>query len=255
MAIDLRRLSSSESSLKLFFAHAFASLVFAHGIAFLFVATGRLDLALLSQASLTRPFLFEVGAGLLFTGLIARCGARPSIPGCRTCTKARPPVAAHMATAAQTACFLVSCACCSLLLAADPELASDFARRIPDWLGGLACLTLVWGHAMAPVQVGLRRLVGWLAVGQAGSWRSRWSIRGAMGRRHSCWRPIATSIAIVGVSTTLSSFSRHERACEYVGDLAGMAGRAPRARPCSRSSCSRWRASRARSASSAGATC
>ena len=33
VAIDSRRLSSSESSLKLFFAHAFASLVFAHGIA------------------------------------------------------------------------------------------------------------------------------------------------------------------------------------------------------------------------------
>ena len=36
IAIDSRRLSSSESSLKAFFAHAFASLVFAWGVAFVF---------------------------------------------------------------------------------------------------------------------------------------------------------------------------------------------------------------------------
>ncbi|MEZ4281252.1 MAG: proton-conducting transporter membrane subunit [Myxococcota bacterium] len=228
VAIDSRRLSSSESSLKLFFAHAFASLVFAHGIAFLFVATGRLDLALLSQAPLARPFLFEVGAGLLFTGLVARCAVAPFHPWAPDLHEGAPAfVAAHVATAAQIACFLVLLRLLHATLPADPALASDFVRRLPDWIGGLACLTLVWGHAMALVQVGLRRLVGWLAVGQVGFLALALVDARGDGGAALVGALIATGLAIVGVSTTLSSLSHHERACEHVGDLAGMSSQSP----------------------------
>lgn len=228
VAIDSRRLSSSESSLKLFFAHAFASLVFAHGVAFLFLATGRLDLALLSETALARPFLFEVGAGLLFVGLIARCAIAPFHPWAPDLHEGAPAfVAAHIATAAQIACFFVLLRLFHAVLPADPALASDFARRLPDWIGGLACLTLVWGHAMALVQVGLRRLVGWLAVGQVGFLAlALVDVRGPGGAALVV-ALVATVLAIVGVSTTLSSLSHHERACEHVGDLAGMSSQSP----------------------------
>ena len=77
IAIDSRRLSSSESSLKAFFAHAFASVVLAHGIVFVFGATGRLDLAALGVADPAHPLLLQVGVALTLVGLIARSALGP----------------------------------------------------------------------------------------------------------------------------------------------------------------------------------
>ncbi|MBY0400168.1 hypothetical protein K2X89_07725, partial [Myxococcota bacterium] len=160
VASDPRRLSSSESSLKLLFAHALASLAFAHGLAMLFFATGRFDLALLAGDTVTRPLFFELGAALVVVGLVARCGLAPFHPWVPDLHEGAPAfVTAHMATAAQTACFLVLLRVLDALGPADPTLASELTRRLPEWLGFLACLTLVWGHAMSLVQVGLRRLV------------------------------------------------------------------------------------------------
>ena len=228
VASDPRRLSSSESSMKLLFAHALASLAFAHGVALLFFATGRFDLALLAGEGVTRPLFFELGAALVVVGLIARCGLAPFHPWVPDLHEGAPAfVTAHMATAAQTACFLVLLRVLYALLPADPTLASEVARRLPTWVGALACLTLVWGHAMARGQVGLRRLVGWLAVGQAGFLALALVDARAEGGLALVWALVATSVAIVGALTTLSSFSHHERACEHVGDLAGMAGESP----------------------------
>lgn len=228
VAIDSRRLSSSESSLKLFFAHVFASLAFAHGVAFLFLATGRLDLAALSAGSVARPLFFEVGVALVLVGSIARCAIAPFHPWAPDLHEGAPAfVTAHMATAAQLTCFFVLLRLLHAILPVDPELASAFARRLPDWLGFLACLTLVWGHAMALVQVGLRRLVGWLAVGQVGFLTLALVDARGPGGEAIVAALVATGIAVVGLLTTLSSLSHHERACEHVGDLAGMSSQSP----------------------------
>ncbi len=228
VAIDSRRLSSSESSIKLFFAHALASLIFAHGVAFLFLATGRLDFELLAGATVVRPLLFEIGTALLIVGLVARCAIAPFHPFTPDVHEGAPAfVTAHMATAAQTACFLVLLRLLHAILPADPALASELARRLPGLLGFLACLTLVWGHAMALIQVGLRRLVGWLAVGQVGFLTLALVDARGPGAEALVGALLATGIAIVGVLTTLSSLSHHERACEHVGDLAGMSSQSP----------------------------
>lgn len=228
VAIDARRLSSSESSLKLFFAHALASLAFALALAFLFAATGRVDLALLSEASAARPFFFDVGVALLVTSVLARCSVAPFHPWSPDLHEGAPAfVTAHMATAAQTAGFLVVLRILNALPAADPLVDAGLVARLPDWLGFLACLTLVWGHAMALVQVGIRRLVGWLGVGQVGFLLlALVDARGAGGEALVV-ALIATSVAVIGVLTTISSLSHHERACEHVGDLAGMASESP----------------------------
>jgi len=228
IAIDSRRLSSSESSLKVFFAHVFASLVFAHGVALLFLATGGFELVRLAAPETARPFLFDVGLALVLVGLIARCAIAPFHPWSPDMHEGAPAfVTAHMATAAQATCFLVLLRLLHAILPADPAAAGELARRVPDLIGFLACLTLVWGHAMALVQVGLRRLVGWLGVGQIGFLAlALVDARGAGGEA-LVGALIATGVAIVGVLTTLSSLSHHERACEHVGDLAGMSSESP----------------------------
>jgi NADH-quinone oxidoreductase subunit N len=228
ISIDSRRLSSSESSLKAFFAHSFASVIFAHGVAFLFGATGGLELASLGDSSVDRPLLFDVGVTLVIVGLIARGAVAPFHPWSPDVHEGAPSfVTAHIVTAAQATTFFVLLRMLHALAPIDAEATSEMATRVPELLGVLGCLGLLWGHAMALVQVGLRRLVGWLGVGQVGFFTLALVDATGEGGEALLLALFASSVSVVGVLATLSSFSHHERACENVGDLSGMMQRSP----------------------------
>jgi len=223
ISIDSRRLSSSESSLKAFFAHVFASVVFAHGVAFLYGATGGLDAAALASGSSERPLLFDVGVTLVLVGLIARGVIAPFHPWSPDVHEGAPSfVTAHIVTAAQAATFFVLLRMLHVLMPIDSEGISEIASRVPSLLAVLGCLGLVWGHAMALVQVGLRRLLGWLGVGQVGFFTLALVDATGAGGPALLLALFASGISTVGALAILSSLSHHERACEHVGDLSGM---------------------------------
>jgi len=228
IAIDSRRLSSSESSLKAFFAHVFASLVFAHGVAFVFGATGRLDLGALAGSGVEGSLLFEVGLTLILVGLIARAAVAPFHPWSPDVYEGAPSfVTTHIATVAQATTFFVLLR--MLNVVPSPELVgnSEIGARIPQLLSVLGFVGLLWGFAMALVQVGLRRLVGWLGVGQAGFFTLALVTARGDGAEALILGVIAAGVSTAGIMATLSSLSHHERACENVGDLAGMMQRSP----------------------------
>jgi len=228
ISIDSRRLSSSESSLKAFFAHSFASVVFAHGVAFLFGATGGLELALLGEASSVRPLFFDVGVTLVIVGLIARAAVAPFHPWSPDVYEGAPSfVTAHIVTAAQATTFFVLLRMLHALAPIEEETTSQIAARIPGLLAVLGCLGLVWGHAMALVQVGLRRLVGWLGVGQVGFFTLALVDATGEGGNALLLALFSSGISTVGILAILSSLSHHERTCENIGDLLGMMQRSP----------------------------
>ena len=108
VAIDSRRLSSSESSLKAFFAHVFSSLVFAQGLAFLYGASGRLDLAGLSGVGVVSSLPFLVGLSLVVIALVARAAVAPFHPWLPDVHEGAPGfVTTHLATVAQVTSFFV----------------------------------------------------------------------------------------------------------------------------------------------------
>lgn len=230
VAIDSRRLSSSESSLKAFFAHAFASLVFAHGLAFLFAARGSLALGALAPAEVggASTLADEVGATLILVGLIARAAIAPFHPWSPDVHEGAPSfVTTHVATIAQATTFLVLLRILHELpgpLLAAPD---SFGARLPGLITALGALALVWGHGMALVQTGLRRLVGWLSVGQVGFLTLALVEARGDGAPALLIGLVAAGAAITGVMATLSSLSHHERACESIGDLAGMSESSP----------------------------
>ena len=229
VAIDSRRLSSSESSLKTFFAHGLASIVFAVGAVMVFGATGSLGLGSLGSVPLQQPMLWKAGATLLLVGLLIRGGSAPFHPWAPDVFDGAPSfVTAHIATAAQTTTFVVLLRLLNTLLpGAETELEGDFAERIPALLSVLGCLGLVWGHAMALVQLGLRRLLGWIGVGQVGFFVLALVDARGQGGEALLFGLIATGIATTGVLAILSSLSHHERACESIGDLSGMMQTSP----------------------------
>ena len=230
VAIDSRRLSSSESSLKAFFAHAFASLVFAHGLAFLFAARGSLALEALAPAEVggASTLAHEVGATLILVGLIARAAIAPFHPWSPDVHEGAPSfVTTHVATIAQATTFLVLLRILHELPGSLLAAPDSFGARLPGLITALGALALVWGHGMALVQTGLRRLVGWLSVGQVGFLTLALVEAQGDGAPALLIGLVAAGAAITGVMATLSSLSHHERACESIGDLAGMSESSP----------------------------
>jgi NADH-quinone oxidoreductase subunit N len=228
IAIDSRRLSSSESSLKAFFGHVLASLFFAHGLVFLFGATGRLDFGVLSGAGIEDSLLFTVGITLVLVGLLARAAVAPFHPWVPDVYEGAPSfVTTQISSIAQATVFFVLLRI--LHIAPSPLLAEpgSMGIRIPVLLMALGCLAMLGGHAMALVQVGLRRLVGWIAVGQIGFLTLALVEAQADGAHALIMGLIASGVAVTGIMATLNSLSHHERECEHVGDLAGMMERSP----------------------------
>ncbi len=233
VALDPRRLSSSESSLKVFFAHAFASLVFAHGIALVYAATGRLTLSALAgpaPGDVVASLPYEVGLSLILVGLVARAAVTPFHPWSPDVQEGAPGfVASHVTTIGQATTFLVLL---RLLHAAPGSLLAEpdtFGARLPVLLTALGALALVWGHGMALVQTGLRRLVGWLSVGQVGFLTLALVEAQGDGAPALLIGLVAAGAAITGVMATLSSLSHHERACErllalFLLSLGGLPG-------------------------------
>ncbi len=228
IAIDSRRLSSSESSLKAFFAHAFASVVFAQGVVFVFGATGQLGLEALAISYSGRPLVFDVGVALVLVGLIARSVIAPFHPWSPDVHEGAPSfVTAYLATAAQITSFFVLLRVVHSLAAPDLVSPTSLTDRVPTLFGLLGCIGLVWGHAMALVQVGLRRMVGWLGVGQVGFLTLALVDARGPGGEALLLALLASTVSVAGILATLSSLSHHERACEQVGDLAGMMESSP----------------------------
>ncbi len=228
IAIDSRRLSSSESSLKAFFAHVFASLIFAHGVAFVFGVTGRLDFGALAGAGVEDNLLFQVGLTLVVVGLLARAAVAPFHPWSPDVHEGAPSfVTTHIATVAQATSFFVLLRLMHAVPPDDLYSLSSLGHRVSELLSWLGLIGLLWGHAMALVQVGLRRLVGWLGVGQAGFFTYALIDAQAGGGQALLLAMVASGVSIAGVMATLSSLSHHERACEQMGDLAGMMQRSP----------------------------
>jgi len=233
IAIDSRRLSSSESSLKAFFAHAFASVIFGFGVAFVFGATGRFDSLALMSSDPAGQLIWQVGVALIVTGLIARTAIAPFHPWFPDVHEGAPSfVTAHIVTTALAATLFVLLRVLLLLiegstLGSEIAAGTGFADRMSDLLAVLGCLGLLWGHAMALVQVGLRRLLGWVGVGQIGFLVLALANADHGGGEALLIGVVATSVATLGILAILSSLSHHERACEYVGDLSGMVKRSP----------------------------
>ena len=128
---------------------------------------------------------------------------------------------------AQIATFFVILRVLHAVVPTAGSETSEFLDRVPALFATLGCLGLLWGHAMALVQVGLRRLVGWLGVGQVGFFALALVDGGGDGGEALVIALLATSLATAGVLAILSSFSHHGRACEQMGDLAGMIEHSP----------------------------
>jgi NADH-quinone oxidoreductase subunit N len=178
--------------------------------------------------STEKSLLFDVGTILIIVGLLARAVVAPFHPWSPDVHEGAPSfVTVHIVSALQATTFFVLLRVLHALASGEGAATGAMMVKSSLLLGVLGCLGLAWGHAMALVQVGLRRLVGWLGVGQAGFLALALVDATPEGSRALLLALFATAISAAGVLAILSSLSHHARACEHIGDLSGMMQESP----------------------------
>ncbi len=157
---------SLEAGFKYFLLGAFASAFLLYGIAFLFGATGSLDLqaiaAVIQGSTVPHQPLITLGALLILVGLGFKVAVFPFHPWAPDVYQGAPtPVAAFMSTASKAAAFAVIL---RVLWSATDATASDLATI----LAVVAVVTMTIGNVTALVQKNIKRMLAYSSVAHAG---------------------------------------------------------------------------------------
>ncbi|MCC7303736.1 MAG: NADH-quinone oxidoreductase subunit N [Bacteroidia bacterium] len=159
-------LESNESAFKYFLMGAFASAFLLFGLAFLYGATGSLDLQTISNAlhttSVPHPGFLYAGVLLIVAGLSFKVSLAPFHTWAPDVyTGAPTPVTAFMATIVKTAAF----AAFFRLMAYSMTGVNDTWMNV---LMVLSALSLIIGNVTAVYQQSVKRMLAWSGVSHAG---------------------------------------------------------------------------------------
>ncbi len=157
------RLRSVESAMKYFLLGAFSSGFIVYGMAFLYGATGSLELARIAEVAGAEPStMLWIGMGLLLIGLAFKVGVVPFHQWVPDVYQGAPTsVTGFMAAATKTAAFAV-------LLRL---LVGAFGAQTEIWIPlitWLAILTMTVGNVVALAQTNLKRLLAFSSIAHAG---------------------------------------------------------------------------------------
>ncbi|HUP00013.1 MAG TPA: NADH-quinone oxidoreductase subunit N [Gemmatimonadota bacterium] len=159
-----RRLRSVEGALKYFILGAFSTGFLVYGIAFVYGASGTMDLARLPAALGVGPppLLLLAGVGLLVVGFGFKVALVPfHMWSPDVYEAAPPPVTGFMATAVKAAAFA---AFARLLMATSDPLAGQWVPVL--WV--LAVLTMFVGNVAAIRQDDIKRMLAYSSIAHAG---------------------------------------------------------------------------------------
>ncbi|MDR1799796.1 MAG: NADH-quinone oxidoreductase subunit NuoN [Bifidobacteriaceae bacterium] len=159
-----RRLLSQEASLKYFLLGAFASAFFLFGSAWVFGATGSLNLYVIagSMTELGMDPILLVGVILICVGLFFKVGAVPFHSWTPDVYQGAPtPITGFMAACTKIAAFG---ALLRVLYSVVPSLKVDLKPAL--WT--VAILTMVLGTVVGVVQQDVKRMLAYSAIAHAG---------------------------------------------------------------------------------------
>ena len=160
------RTDSEESSLKYFLLGAFASGFVLYGVAMIFGATARTDLAGIVAAMNSgtgNPLLFTIGAVLLLVGFGFKVAAVPFHMWTPDVYQGAPtPVTGFMSVAVKAAGFT------ALLRVFATIFRGDIYADLWPILWGMAALTMIAGNVLAISQRNIKRLLAYSSIAHAG---------------------------------------------------------------------------------------
>lgn len=218
---------SEESALKYFLLGAFASGFFLYGIAFVYGATGTLDIEMIGVVWLhhdpTGRMLLVFGFGLMLIGLGFKTSLVPFHQWTPDVYQGAPTnVAAFMATGSKIAAF-----------AALVRVVGAFAPMKEIWvpaLSVLAVLTMFVGNFAALVQKDVKRILGYSSVANAGYLLVGIIAYGqnlSVGHTAVLYFLLSYVLMTIGAFAVVSLLARSGRESTQLSDLNGLWRRSP----------------------------
>jgi NADH-quinone oxidoreductase subunit N len=161
-AIDRDRLGGLEAALKYLIIGSFGSAVLLFGSALVYGATGKLDFAGIAAAGAQHNALLVFGLAMLIAGLSFKASAAPFHQWTPDVYEGAPtPVTGFMAAATKTAALVVML---RVLVTAFPENAHLWTVAVAV----ISVCSLVIGNFAAMVQRGVKRMLAYSSISQAG---------------------------------------------------------------------------------------
>lgn len=224
-ASHVRRSESLEAGLKYFVLGAFSSAFLLYGMAFVYGATGSLNLSEigihLGSFVILDDAMLLAGLALLLVGLGFKVAAVPFHAWTPDVYQGSPtPVVAFMASAVKVAAFA----------ALVRVFVVTFPSYRPDWqpaVLGLAVLTLLVGAVLGIVQRDTKRMLAYSSISHAGFILVGVHAAGERGTAAVVFYLVAYAFMVIGTFGVLSVVSGAGDRRTSLDDLNGLAARCP----------------------------
>jgi NADH-quinone oxidoreductase subunit N len=217
VAVERGKEHAVEAALKAFLANALAGAMLLLGIVFLFGATGRFDYPGLQAALAADQRLALAGLALVFAGFAMKLALVPFhqwLPDVQE--GASTSIAAYVSTCVIMTVIL---AWLRFVLHALP----DFAALLAPVFAALGVASIVLANLMALIQRNVKRMLGWLAIAQAGTWVLALSVGGDAAHGALLFYLIAYALVMLGAFGVVMTLKGEGRELERLEHFAGIA--------------------------------
>ena len=222
-AIDVDLETSLESGLKYLIVGSFGSAILLFGFAFVFGATGELQLTAIGEAgsALDDDPMLLVGLAMVLTGLGFKASAAPFHMWTPDVYQGAPtPVTAFMSAATKIAALVVTLR----------VLTSAFPAQEEFWtaaIAGIAVASLAIGNLAALVQRNVKRLLAYSSVSHAGFMLIPIAAANELGGRALLYYLVPYGAASLGAFAVVAARERELRAPVTLDNLGAMGWERP----------------------------
>ncbi|MFQ5603925.1 MAG: NADH-quinone oxidoreductase subunit N [bacterium] len=218
---------SLEAAFKYFLLGAFASGFLLYGMAFVYGATGSLDLTTIATGVVNNPMhnnlLFVLGGVLIIAGLAFKIALAPfHIWAADVYQGAPTPVTAFFATGSKAAGFA---ALLRVTFSAVDGLAVDWVTVF--WV--LACLSMFVGNIAALLQTNIKRLLAYSSIAHAGYILMGVVAWNDVGAASVIFYLLSYTFMNAGAFGVLALLNRKDKECQDLNDIKGLAMEKPAA--------------------------
>jgi len=220
-AIDRDRLSGLEAALKYLVIGSFGSAVLLFGSALVYGATGALDFAGIAAAGREHDALLLFGLAMIIAGLGFKASAAPFHMWTPDVYEGAPtPLTAFMSGATKTAALVVTL---RVLVTAFPANADVWTVAIAV----LAVCSLAVGNLAALVQKGVKRLLAYSSISQAGFMLIAVAANSALGARALLYYLVPYAVMSLGAFAVVAARERELGVPVTIENMAGFGWERP----------------------------
>ena len=217
VAVERGKEHALEAALKAFLSNAVAGALLLLGIVFLFGATGHFDYSGIRATVVSDQPLALAGLALAFAGLAMKVALVPFhqwLPDVQE--GASTSIAAYVSTCVV---MTVTLAWLRFLLHGLPDLSS----LLYPVFATLGVASIVLANGMALIQRNVKRMLGWLAIAQAGTWILALAVGGSVAHGALLFYLVAYALVMLGAFGVVMTLKGEGRELERLEHFAGIA--------------------------------